>query len=395
MSWSPPRDRVASSAVPGRTPSRKASGSLTVRGWSGWETQAEHGRYGGSVLARAARRRPHARRGRRPPGIRPQRDDHGRRPAGAAVAPARQGVQVDGAGPRLAAAGHRTFCCATIREVEGMAAAELGDDLLLANEVLDCRRLGAVVAAGGTGHGRRRLRRDGGGGRRRRCPGGTGRRERRAPPLRLRARGRREDRRAGPSGRARGAGCHGLRGPSHARAPGTEGGGGRGVDEAAPGRARRTGRRRRVGRRHRDVRLQPWATEIQAGSYCLMDTEYLPHAPAFRHALYLWGRVISVNPVAGRCSTPDSRPWAWTTATRRSSGRRLLVRVRRAHHLRDPPGPPGAGGRPGAGPPGPRRSDRGPPRAALGRRRARRRGDDRARRHLRIVHDWPADLRGW
>ena len=40
----------------------------------------------------------------------------------------------------------------------------------------------------------------------------------------------------------------------------------------------------------------PWATEIQAGSYCLMDTEYLPHAPAFRHALFLWTTVISVNP---------------------------------------------------------------------------------------------------
>lgn len=45
-------------------------------------------------------------------------------------------------------AGHRNFTCATIREVEGMAAAGLGDDLLLANEVLDARRLGAVVAGG-------------------------------------------------------------------------------------------------------------------------------------------------------------------------------------------------------------------------------------------------------
>ena len=47
-----------------------------------------------------------------------------------------------------AAAGHRTFTCATIREVEGMAAAGLGDDLLLANEVLDMTRLGRVVDAG-------------------------------------------------------------------------------------------------------------------------------------------------------------------------------------------------------------------------------------------------------
>ncbi|MBJ30971.1 MAG: metal-activated pyridoxal enzyme [Acidimicrobiaceae bacterium] len=51
----------------------------------------------------------------------------------------------------LADAGHRGFCCATVREVEGMAAAGLGDDLLLANEVVDQRvaaRLGALVADG-------------------------------------------------------------------------------------------------------------------------------------------------------------------------------------------------------------------------------------------------------
>ncbi|MEO0494846.1 MAG: alanine racemase [Actinomycetota bacterium] len=50
---------------------------------------------------------------------------------------------------RLADAGHRSFTCATVREVEGMAAAALGDDLLLANEVLDreqLRRLAAVDA---------------------------------------------------------------------------------------------------------------------------------------------------------------------------------------------------------------------------------------------------------
>lgn len=49
---------------------------------------------------------------------------------------------------RQRAAGHTGFTCATVREVEGMAAAGLGDDLLLANEVVDARRLGAVVAAG-------------------------------------------------------------------------------------------------------------------------------------------------------------------------------------------------------------------------------------------------------
>ncbi|NMO02908.1 metal-activated pyridoxal enzyme [Gordonia sp. TBRC 11910] len=44
--------------------------------------------------------------------------------------------------------GHRGFTCATIREVETMAAAGLGEDLLLANEVLDTRRLGRLVDAG-------------------------------------------------------------------------------------------------------------------------------------------------------------------------------------------------------------------------------------------------------
>ncbi|OLL71468.1 low-specificity D-threonine aldolase [Pseudonocardia sp. Ae168_Ps1] len=49
---------------------------------------------------------------------------------------------------RQLAHGHAGFTCATVREVEGMAAAGLGTDLLLANEVLDARRLGAVVEAG-------------------------------------------------------------------------------------------------------------------------------------------------------------------------------------------------------------------------------------------------------
>jgi D-serine deaminase-like pyridoxal phosphate-dependent protein len=43
---------------------------------------------------------------------------------------------------------HWAFCCATLREMEGMAEAGLGDDLLLANETLAADRLGALVAAG-------------------------------------------------------------------------------------------------------------------------------------------------------------------------------------------------------------------------------------------------------
>ncbi|HWN32643.1 MAG TPA: alanine racemase [Pseudonocardia sp.] len=49
---------------------------------------------------------------------------------------------------RQRAAGHAGFTCATVREIEGMVAAGLGEDLMLANEVLDARRLGALVADG-------------------------------------------------------------------------------------------------------------------------------------------------------------------------------------------------------------------------------------------------------
>ena len=41
--------------------------------------------------------------------------------------------------------GHQTFTCATVREVEVLAEAGLGADLVLANEVVDCTRLGAAA----------------------------------------------------------------------------------------------------------------------------------------------------------------------------------------------------------------------------------------------------------
>ncbi|MEJ7704580.1 MAG: alanine racemase [Geodermatophilaceae bacterium] len=94
--------------------------------------------------------------------------------------------------------GHHSFTCATIREMEGMARAGLGDDLLLANEVLDARRLGALAEAGARitvavdsradrcGRGRRRGHRS------------RGRRQHRPAPLRLPADRGRADRRSGP-----------------------------------------------------------------------------------------------------------------------------------------------------------------------------------------------------
>jgi D-serine deaminase-like pyridoxal phosphate-dependent protein len=45
-------------------------------------------------------------------------------------------------------AGHENFTCATIREMEVMTKAGLGKDLLLANEVLDCSRLAPLLDAG-------------------------------------------------------------------------------------------------------------------------------------------------------------------------------------------------------------------------------------------------------
>src|SRR5437764_15477276 len=49
---------------------------------------------------------------------------------------------------RQCAAGHPGLTAATIRECEGLAAAGLAQDVLLANEVLDARRLGRLVEAG-------------------------------------------------------------------------------------------------------------------------------------------------------------------------------------------------------------------------------------------------------
>jgi D-serine deaminase-like pyridoxal phosphate-dependent protein len=49
---------------------------------------------------------------------------------------------------RQVAHGHIGFTCATITEMEGMAAAGLDHDLVLANEVVDATRLGVLVRAG-------------------------------------------------------------------------------------------------------------------------------------------------------------------------------------------------------------------------------------------------------
>ncbi len=219
-------------------------------------------RFGNAYLDRVlgcwprARRRPdHTRAARRRRRARGQPRRHGRGAARAAAAPARQGAQDDGARRAPGRAGHRGFTCATVREVEGMAAAGLGEDLLLANEVLDARRLGPLVEAGArvtvavdsaetvaaaVAGGVREVLVDVNVGLPR-CGVAPGRR--RAP------------RRPGPRRRPRGARRDGLRGPpDDAGRRRRAGPADRGVHGAAARRARRRRRRRRLRRRHRHVR---------------------------------------------------------------------------------------------------------------------------------------------
>jgi D-serine deaminase-like pyridoxal phosphate-dependent protein len=67
---------------------------------------------------------------------------------GARLRPHVKAHKCTGLAQRQLAAGHAGFTCATVREMEGMARAGLGDDLLLANEVVDATRLGALARAG-------------------------------------------------------------------------------------------------------------------------------------------------------------------------------------------------------------------------------------------------------
>jgi D-threonine aldolase len=65
---------------------------------------------------------------------------------GAALRPHVKAHKCTALAARQQAAGHRAFTCATPREAVGMAAAGLGEDLLVANEVVDPRRLEALHA---------------------------------------------------------------------------------------------------------------------------------------------------------------------------------------------------------------------------------------------------------
>lgn len=70
----------------------------------------------------------------------------GRLHPGAALRPHVKAFKSTALARRLDAAGHHTFCAATPREILGLAEAGLGADLLLANEVVDPARLEALAA---------------------------------------------------------------------------------------------------------------------------------------------------------------------------------------------------------------------------------------------------------
>ncbi len=193
--------------------------------------------------------------------------------------------------------GHASFTCATIREVEVLAAAGLGDDLLLANEVADARRLGAVVDTGG----RVTLAVDS-----------------EATIEAAAAGGVREVVIDVNVGLPR-CGCQPEDAgalAATARARGLDVRGVMGYEGHVVGREDRAERSRLVEASmallldaHEAVGgelvtaggtgtydLNVWATEIQAGSYALMDTAYGKLGLPFRQALLIEATVISVSP---------------------------------------------------------------------------------------------------
>lgn len=197
---------------------------------------------------------------------------------------------------RQAAAGHHAFTCATPREVVGMARAGLGDDLLLANETVDPDRLRAmarldarvtvavdseatIAAAAAAGIEEVLIDVEVG---LPRCgcdPGDAGR--------------------LADAARRAGLGVRGVMGyEGHAV----------GLDDREE-RRRLTEESMTLLRRAHELvggevvsaggtgtyDLNPWATEIQAGSYVLLDTAYARLGLPFRPALAIAATVVSVN----------------------------------------------------------------------------------------------------
>lgn len=197
---------------------------------------------------------------------------------------------------RQAAVGHAGFTCATIRECEGMAAAGLGADLLLANEVLDARRLGALVADGA----RVTVAVDSAETIQAAAAGGV-REVVIDVMVGLPRCGCRPEQAGALARAARAAGLH---------VRGVMGYEGHVVGLEDPVK-RAEGCREAMElllAAHRDVGgdlitaggtgtydCNTWATEIQAGSYALMDTAYGREGLPFRQALFIMATIVSSN----------------------------------------------------------------------------------------------------
>lgn len=194
---------------------------------------------------------------------------------------------------RQAAVGHANFTCATIREMEVMAEAGLGQDLLLANEVLDASRLGALDA-------RVTLAIDSmetldaavrGGVREVLIDVNVGLPRCGCPPERAGA--------LAEAARKAGLSVRGVMGyEGHIV----------GIADRAEREQRCEESMKLLLAAHQDAGgdvisaggtgtydCNSWATEIQAGSYALMDTAYLELGHPFVQALWLWLSVISVS----------------------------------------------------------------------------------------------------
>ncbi len=198
---------------------------------------------------------------------------------------------------QLRSAGHHTFCAATVREVEGMAQAGLDTDLLLANETYDYSRLGPLVDRGAditaavdsetvldaviAGGVRRVLIDVEVGLPRCGCP--------------VEDAGRLAD-----AARAAGLDVRGVMGyEGHLMMVADPN------DKAAQVEASMAV----LLQAHKDVggdvisgggtgtyAVNRWVTEIQAGSYCLLDTDYAKLDSPFEIALSVLGTVVSVSP---------------------------------------------------------------------------------------------------
>jgi D-serine deaminase-like pyridoxal phosphate-dependent protein len=195
---------------------------------------------------------------------------------------------------RQAALGHKSFTCATVREMEGMAAAGLGEDLLLANEVLDTRRLGRLearvtVAVDSEETIEAALQ---GGVREVLIDVNVGLPRCGCAPEQA---GRLAD-----HARRRGLGVRGVMGyEGHLMA----------LEDRAKRTAATAEAMALLAKAHGEAGgdvisaggtgtydVNTVATEIQAGSYALMDTAYAKLGFPFQPALFVWATVISVSP---------------------------------------------------------------------------------------------------